>query len=569
MKKSIRLLALALCASSVAVSMASCGAISRPTGEDDPEDPTKTTVKVYNFDGGIGTDWLRAAEKAFEAKYANQSFEEGKTGVNIRVFPGKASQQTVATQPYDVFFTESVFYNDLVVEDLVLDISDIVKAPLSNINGCNETGTIEDKLFDEQKEALTALDGNYYVLPHYECYSGISYDRDLFNQKSFFIKEGTGTTQFTNLNGNLSVGPDGIRGSYDDGLPSSYEEFYNLMKRMVQLNVEPFIYTGKFPSYTNHLLSGAWAAYTGKDAWMLNVNFDSNYMVEDGGEPVKSKIITKFKDGEPVIEETLITPETGYKLSQEAGKYYALSFFQTIMSKAENLSTKISGVSSHLDAQSDYLFSALDGEPIAMIIEGSYWYNEAKDALAATANAYPETGVNRNFSFMPLPRQVSGQVTEGNGTKNTLFDALSAYGFISSSVKGDKAVETVAKLFLQYCYTDEALLAFTESTSIFKGVKYEVDPDVFKGMSKYAENMYNIRSNSDIIHPISDSKIFVNAQTKFYYNVDTTCWESKISGTPYSYPQVAFSKGQKAVDYFKGMAMSENAWKSSYSDYFD
>ena len=249
MKKFINALLICVIALSM-FSVVGCG------GKDDG----RTKLLVYNFDGGVGTDWLYAAEKRFEELYADDVFEEGKVGVNVEVLPGKAAQDSVASQPYDVFFTESVFYNDLVVQGAVLDITDIVTTPLTGVKGCNETGTIEDKLFPEQKAALTALDGKYYVLPHYECYSGISYDRDLFNEEKLFIQEGGG---YTNLNGNLSVGPDGIRGSYDDGLPSSYEEFFALLKRMDQKDVTPFIYTGEYPTYTNHLLSGVWAAYTG------------------------------------------------------------------------------------------------------------------------------------------------------------------------------------------------------------------------------------------------------------------------------------------------------------------
>lgn len=562
MKRTKKILALLLSIAS-AVGVSSCGGLTHTS--DDSSNGSKTKLSVYNYNGGIGTDWAYAAEKRFEELYKDVSFEEGKVGVDVEIVPGKLSQATIATQPYDVFFTESVFFNDLVAQNLLLDITDMVTSPLSNVKGCSETGSIEDKLNDEHKKALTALDGKYYCLPHYECYSGISYDRDLFDSKSLFIQEGTGTTKFTNLSGNLSVGPNGIRGDYDDGLPSSYEEFESLMARMVQLDVVPFIYTGMYSSYTNHLLTGAWAAYTGKDEWMLNVNFNSN---ADGKE-VKTEIITGFNGDEPIIEQMEITEENGYLVNQQAGRYYALSLLESIIGNAENVSTKVTEVLSHLDAHNEYIFSSLEGKPIAMIIEGSYWYAEAKESFAASESAYPLTAKNRNFSFMPLPVQAKGQVTEGNGKKNTLFDGLSSYCFISASIKDNPVKVELAKKWLQFLYTDEELIHFTEVTSNFKGVKYDVDKDMFSSMSKFAANMYDIRSNSDVVHPVSDSKIFVNAQSKFYYNLDTSCFSSIVNGKSYRDAVNAFVRGENAVDYFNGMTISAKEWADSYGKYFN
>lgn len=525
-----------------------------------------TKLAVYNYNGGIGTEWAYAAEKRFEALYKDVSFEDGKMGVDVQIMPGKLSQATIATQPYDLFFTESVNFNDLIAQDLLLDITDVVTAPLSNVEGVTETQSIEDKLFPEHKSALTAIDGKYYCLPHYETYMGISYDRDLFDKKSLFIQEGQGETKFTNLKGNLSVGPNGVRGDYDDGLPSSNEEFEKLMARMVKFNIVPVIYTGLYPTYTTTLLSGAWATYAGQDEWMLNVNFNS----AAGDKEILTDIVTGFDENkEPIIEPTSITMENGYLLSQQASKYYALSLMQSIVGKAENVSSKVTEVLSHLDAQNEFIFSSLEGKPIGMLIEGSWWYAEAHEALNASANAYPATGKNRDFSFMPLPVQLKGQVTEGNGKKNTLFDGLSSYCFISANIKNNPAKVKLAKTFLQFLYTDAELRNFTKVTSNFKGVKYEVDEASFTSMSKFAGHMYEIRSNSNVVHPVSNSKIFVNAQTKFYYNLDTSAYSSVIGKNSYRHPVTAFVKGENAIDYFNGMKVDQKTWVDSYGAYFN
>lgn len=64
-----------------------------------------------------------------------------------------------------MFFTEEIYYNDFISKGQLLDISDMVREPLSEITEGKETESIEDKLDDSQKAAFTALDGKYYFLP--------------------------------------------------------------------------------------------------------------------------------------------------------------------------------------------------------------------------------------------------------------------------------------------------------------------------------------------------------------------------------------------------------------------
>ena len=51
--------------------------------DDDAGD--KSVLYVTNYNGGFGKEWIAEVEKRFEAKYENESFETGKTGVDIRV----------------------------------------------------------------------------------------------------------------------------------------------------------------------------------------------------------------------------------------------------------------------------------------------------------------------------------------------------------------------------------------------------------------------------------------------------------------------------------------------------
>ena len=237
-------------------------------------DPNRTQLYVYNYDGGVGSAWLDKVIARFESKYAGESFENGKTGV--QVIPKKTKsgfESLLQTSNNAVFFAQQVYYNELAAQNKILPITDVVRDD-------SEGPSIESRLTESQRTAFTALDGNYYVLPHYVLYSGLTYDKDVFEEyKLYFNKAGNGFTNFQLAynedyeKSNLSAGPDGVGGTYDDGLPSSLEEFYRLCEQMVKVGVIPLIYCGQYPAYSTHLLNALWVAYTGGGRILLQFLF--------------------------------------------------------------------------------------------------------------------------------------------------------------------------------------------------------------------------------------------------------------------------------------------------------
>jgi ABC-type glycerol-3-phosphate transport system substrate-binding protein len=537
-------------------------------------DSTKSQLYVYNYNGGIGTLWLDILADEFEEKYKEISFEPGKKGVQIIVQRGKDSPTVLSNSMYQVLFTQGTPYNDFISKKQLIEITDIVvEKSLSDVSDGKENGTIADKMDKNQIEAFTAVDGKHYVLPHYECYPGLTYDVDLFIREKLFFKEGGG---WTNIDSEKTVGPDGERNTYDDGLPSSYEEFYKLIKQMRKVGVTPFIWTGQYTNYVTMLILGLWVAYCGEDEYMLNVNFGSGE-----GEGVETEIITSFtetdlftdtafKGKEPNTQMVTITPEDGYKVFQQAGRYYAMTVLESILSDKGNFSDKINAVLSHTGAQEEFILSDLENKPIGMIIEGSYWYNEAVEsgAVKRSVNVYKEKAQNRNFAWMPLPRQIKGTVIEGNGKKNTLIEELGSFCFINGTIKDKPNIINLAKTFLQFLYTDENLVKFTLITGVAKGVNYQIPSDKLATMNKYYQSLYKIRQDSDIIYPYSNHPIFVNNQSSFSSSATGNYWQSTIEGTPYAYPYPAFDAGKNAVQYFEGMKKTQSQWSNLYSRYW-
>ena len=554
MKKSITVWMAFLLAIVSVFSLVGCG----PEGFQ--YDKTKTQLFVYSFDGGVGVEWLDKVSERFERDYANISFEKGKTGVEI--IPGKGKDTLVSglsTSPYEVIFSESINYNNLIAQGSIMEIDDIVaQKTLEEVSGGKEKGTIADKMTPQQKSAFTATDGKHYVLPHYEVYSGLTYDVKVFTDKSLFFKDGGG---WTKVDSEKSVGPDGIRNTYDDGLPSSFEEFDKLLDRMVSLKVAPFVWAGQYPEYTNHMLLGMWAAFTGKDEFMLNFNYGKDSLTDGGS----SHTVTGFDGVTPTVEVKDIAPATGYYLKQQEGKYYPLRVLEKVVNDSRYYSDLITGVTTHMDAQRFYLNSDLENKPIAMLIDGSYWYNEAKDAFAASENKYKDKARNRQFAWMPLPRQASGSVTEGNGTKNTLVESLSSFAVINNNIRNKPDKIALAKTFLQYCYTDESLVEFTRMTGIPKGLSYEMKDEDIAEMSYYGKSLFEVKSKSDVVYPYSDNRIFIYNQERV---LDSSSWSSTVGGTPYVYPYTAIKAGKSAKDYFLGMEISASDWEKKFGQYY-
>lgn len=531
-----------------------------PPGLSEPEsDRDGTTVlSVFNFDGGVGTTWLYDLKPLFEAQYENVSFEEGKMGVTIDIVPNKSDISSVLAQGYHVIFNEEIPFNDLIAQNKILDITDVVTSSLSDVSNGAEPGTIQDKLDESQVKALTAKGGNYYALPHYEVYTGLAYDADLFKEKAlYFAKDGG----WTDDPSEKTCGPDGdFATEYDNGLPSSYEEFYTLMKKMVDETVAPFVFTEQLPRYTNDLLAGLWAAYSGKDEFLLNVNFDSE------GTNTKARIMVE-EGGNLVEKEVSIDMSNGYLMSQQSGKYYAFDFLEKIATNGDYRSEKVTGSLSHTGAQEQFIYSNLEGKtaPIAMLIEGSYWYNEARDYINRSENTYKDRAKNRNLAWMPLPRQYKGTVTEGNGKKNTLLETLSSFAVINASIKDNAGLVNCAKTFLKYCYTNKALVDFTLKSGTPKGVEYTMTKDELNQLPPYQRSLMELKAVSDIIYPYSNNPIFVNHQSVFDYDQGSKIWETNSHLVAY----LAFKdNGVSAKQYFLGTTISQSDWVMKYSKYF-
>ncbi len=560
MKKRFKVLAVLLVLVVTAISSLSVGCSEKGEKVDD----TKTTIYVSNYDGGVGHEWLDKIEKRFEAEYANEEFEKGKKGVQIIVHNNKTVViGDIAASEDNVFFVPGNQFQQYT--NSLLDITDIVDDELKGDTD-PDRNTIQEKLSQNVNDSLSVIGDKYYSLPHYQSFQGVSYNKTIFDTKNFyFAKDHAGFIE--DKYEDKSCGPDGIFGTSDDGLPSSLEEFSDLLYYMDENGVAPFMWFSD--GYASYFIYALWANLSGYNATYANVSFDSM------GEEVE--LITGFEsNGTPKIEKKVITPDKGYLITQQASKYYALNAASEIFSNTKYYDSR-SGNSasySHTDTQKNFLFSNYSNDSTVratgMIIEGSYWENEAHISGALgdlKSSIETEQFESLEYSVMPLPVQVSGSVTpigtlgengisKADGYKQVCF-GVSAGAMINAKVANNAGVERACKEFLKYCYTDQSLQEFTATTGVTKNVTYNLTDAQYEGLSFFKKSVWDMKKYNQVVELESNSPYY-------YKNLSTFTPQAIFDSTLNSNLVLPYSslKNNKAQDYFLGLKKDATWWAS-------
>ena len=568
------------CLLSVSVLAGCAPSTEKPGGGDDDEfglattiDTNRTTLFVSNFNGGFGERWLKAAAKRYEELHADDVYEEGKKGVQIWIDNSKTvgtdQLANIDSSRDAIFFTEYVYASDYASSGKVLDLSSIINEPLTEYGGDE---SIKDKMTVEQQDYFIRDDGSCYVLPHYQSFRGIIYDVDLFEAELFYFaaNENNGNDGFiTSLSDEKSAGPDGESGTYDDGLPATYEDFFKLCDRMVEFGVKPVIWSGSNQAYFTDFLAALALDYEGLDDAMLNFTFDGT--AYNLVESVNSDgTLTLMNDGDVDGAGVAISASNGYLLTKQAGKYYSLLFAEQLL-QSKYIASGSMGTLSHTDAQKNYINSRPSSTEttIGMIIEGSFWENECADmnyfTVAERQYGSAFSRENRRFAYMPYPKAKEEQVGEGV----TLTDSLMSGAFIRGNVTGVE--KELALDFLQFLYTDASLREFTQYTGCPKAMEYSIDG--LEGISYFTETMFELKESADIVYPYSSSKLYSAAPSAFepmsFYK---TTVNQGAGNTPYQYPSTAiYNYNVTALQYFNGLSLArdKSTWENSYKQYFD
>ena len=511
----------------------------------------KKPLLISNYDGIYDGQWLTEAAARFEEKYKGHVFSDGTVGVKVFVnsmkVTGPSSLGTVTNSGCHVFFMQDI--GDYINQGGMLDLTDIVKESLTEYG---ESRSIEDKMTAEQRTLLQrGADGNkkYYAIPHYSGYSGITIDVDLFDENRLFMGA-DGNFGYISGNEGLSAGPDGINGTYDDGLPVTYADFYALCEEMTSQGIIPFCWSGRDQVDVTTMMAALCIDDVGFDQGKLQFTFDGT-----------SDIITSFDNGAFVTGNVSITKENGYDVFKQTGFYNSLTFVEKIIRNGWYDSKSFFVGQTRIDAQDSFLASSKvsSKQPIGMLIGNSWWETEATGTFNIMAQRYENAGkYDRRFRFIPFPKSTEDKV----GTGVTLVDSCQSYGFIRSDIMETDGAETtaIAKDFLQFLNTDESLMEFSRITNTLKALNYDMAEEDFGELTYYERSVLSIINapTTNILYP-SRSDIFnEDSNILDYVNRFT-------DQTMYAYPTIAFRDDENltAETYFNDLTEYwENKWTS-------
>lgn len=505
-------------------------------------DQTKTQLYIGNYNGGIGTEWLKVLGAAFEESVKDESFQSGRQGVQIIVDNGKdqyVGEQVLSAMQsarQDVFFTQDIDYEYAAKNGYFADITDIVTEKFDTVDLGDgiKTYSIEDKMSDLSRDFFK-IDGKYYALEYISAIRGIIFDVDLFcSKRLYFLKNGTINGSIDSPDDELAPGPDGIENTFDDGLPETWEQFKKLMAEMIRRGVTPFTWSGLYTYPREALFSTIWASYEGYNDYTLNNTFHGT------------------TTGGVSIDET-----TAWKLAGQNGKLAAATAIYDIVSNPKNYSEKAFKTSqTHTGAEEEFLFSTTTSNPIAMLLEGAYWENEASGVFndMVSFNGPQYARENRRFSYLPIPKFVG---TDGVPDQVNQAATVSTDGMFLTFINAYTKKMELAKRFLQFIHSNEMLSKFNSITGVTKSFRYVMTKQDYEQMSYYQKTVYDIYRSSDVVNGqlVTARK---RKENKSYFNY----WSFQIkmsNGMVYTDPFVAFRDSIK-----EGGSLTAADWYGSY-----
>ena len=533
----------------------------------------KTEIEISGFDLGLGGTWFVDCTQRFEDKYADKEYAPGVKGVKVNINEAVQSLANIQTDGNAIFITgldDTLAYH--VQKGDFLNINDILTEDLEMIDG--EMKSIADKI-PEADRSMYQVNGEYYVAPEVEYYAATTYDRNLFNNEGLYLAKDTqGDKHESNIckqnyyfvNGdatNKSCGPDGVFNTEDDGLPSSLFELAALCEYMkTRKTISPFAVSGEYKNYCNALFNALMVSlqgYTASDMFTLD---------SDGFEIITGWTNENLFPGidyikKPITETIPITEETGYYTTWSADKYYAEAFVEMATKEGWWFSGTAMDTNSHTDAQADFIYSGYGAnEKIGMLVEFSYWYNEATfsnsfDYFYSEYNYVTE----RDIAFMPMPINLSETVAEGEGEKPSLIAVNNSYFIVNKNIEDDPALVEAVKDFMRFYFSETELSRTTVDFGVAKRLNYSIKDEDKENFSDYCESMWNMRTNGNVVRIQGNTDTFRG--NKGLFGRGFTDGAFGISGYRSCF-SVIYDRTKTAKECFELQMIDKDAWGSTY-----
>ncbi len=546
------------------------------------DDSASTVIKVANFGGGIGRKWLDEAGNRFKELVKDKEYESGKKGVSFEVTHAiGVTCVNMNTQGTHLFFLQNKYSACFaeIQKGAVLDITDIVSE--ETLSDFGENVTIESKIDESYRFAMKGNDGRYYMLPHYETQSGASYDVDLFEKEGFYLADGNqGTAYYCELTGQThyftddgyktkSVGNDGIRGTDDDGMPTTLNELVAMCDHMMDEGVVPFSVAGSHIDYTNYLIEGLWTALAGYEQRNAVVSHSGTVDYVTGISNVELWPGTGIYA--PVTEKAEnLTSATGYKAINQAARYYAYAFIELAYQQGWIYEKYKESNYTHKEAMRAFILNGLSGfKKLGAHIEGSYWYNEAESYnLFNDYKIFSGTGSTvKNIAHWHMPTSYGDDVVTGesNAREEAVINGMTSTVMINGNlddVPGNEGIIRACKDFLKFLSTEQELKNFTACTGVSKSLySYTIDESVLSELDPYQQTIMRLRANNRVVNQYGDNATYRAKAGYMTYSISAQGFHPYFDGVEYYTPlQAYWKKGKNAWECFEATGYSETKW---------
>lgn len=508
-------------------SFASCGKSSSDIPPIDKTGKTKITANIYF--GEYGYDWLKRL--AAEWSNANDSYW---VDVDYSLeLSGALVKKILAGDKYDIYFTEDPNFQSLFDKDVLEDLSDVLEMRPEG------TRTVGEKINDLNEWKKVASKGeSTYLLPNTLSPVGLIYDHGRFQANGWLC---------TDANGDLTVGKDGVAGTYDDGQPQTWAEFNTMLGKITRSSVsnDVFCYMGsKNPVYVNNIMFAYLAQYLGDEQYSWFTDKDSH------GNTVK------LVDG----TETVIGIDEGYKFFSIDGMDKMCRFMQNYIVNPLYVTDRTLTDSSFSVNESHVAFISDGDYAPAFLVEGNWWEFGSYRDFEANKD-YGGAGFGENdYRYMLLP-VIEGQKTPED--QSVLFSQTG--GCIAVTKSNDDNKTAAIKDFICYVLRDDSMERVTKETGAIWNYNYTISGEGKAELTPFIRNTYEMMNDTDHIKVRSFSIDL--ATTPFVSHGGWTSLSLLVgsNGDPYMIP--AYRNAGNATKYLGQLQSSSGytdpaSWKS-------
>lgn len=516
------------------------GGTSDPERFNEAVDSNKTQLYVGYYNGGLGLSWLTEAKRLFEEKFPEYQImiDTGKDEYSSEIL-----RSNIKTNRQDMYIVDGINYYTFVQDGSLMDLTEAMTTPLTEYG---EDKTIVEKMNTSLNAYYETSEDKYFAAPYYESYHHLTYDVDLFDQYNLWFKDGGGFV--SSAVDKKSAGQDGEYGTWDDGLPVTYSDFFTMMDRMVARGITPITWSGAYAdSYLTNFIHSLIADYEGEQ-YATNWCYDGQIDVITNRDFAEAEAKT-FSLNEADYETVTVTPDNfSDYMHSTVGKYYALKFAKDLSANSQYRTYNYA--ESHTAVQRSFLMSNMEGvdEPIAMLIEGGWWMNEATSVFTEMAEIDEKYAKeNRRFGVMPFPKADDGSSAEGHTVSP--FSGGSAVFVSKFSAKQDIAVK-----FFRFLHTDEIMRVFTKYSGVLRPYVYDKTA-IMDSVSYYVKNVIEMSQDTTMIYKLPTGEKYKTDTTVINFMMYGGLLESHIFESSSNNPIVFFCDNAKysAKDYLLGM----------------